>query len=143
MRFSMDVLPRQPFTCAHPVMPHFTLWRNMYRGMRPFLLDEARPLRARPYQGHVALEHVQELRQLVDAEPSHKPSHRCPPRIVRDRPNRPGIPLRIPVPRSGLEDDERLSVEPHALLLVEHRTFRGELDEKRDDGEGDRQEQEK
>src|SRR3970282_2268865 len=29
------------------------------------LLDEARPLRARPYQGHVALEHVQELRQLV------------------------------------------------------------------------------
>jgi len=34
MRFSMDVLPRHPLTCAHPVSPAFTLWRNMYCGMR-------------------------------------------------------------------------------------------------------------
>ncbi len=32
MRFSIDVLPRQPFTCAQPVMPDFTLWRSMYWG---------------------------------------------------------------------------------------------------------------
>ena len=33
MRFSIDVLPRQPFTCAQPVMPAFTLWRSMYCGI--------------------------------------------------------------------------------------------------------------
>ena len=34
MRFSSDVLPRQPLTCAQPVMPALTLWRSMYCGMR-------------------------------------------------------------------------------------------------------------
>ncbi len=34
MRFSSEVLPRQPFTWAQPVMPALTLWRSMYCGMR-------------------------------------------------------------------------------------------------------------
>src|SRR6187455_1928384 len=34
MRFSSDVLPRQPFTWAHPVMPALTLCRSMYCGIR-------------------------------------------------------------------------------------------------------------
>ena len=29
MRFSSDVLPRSPLTCAQPVIPDFTLWRSM------------------------------------------------------------------------------------------------------------------
>ncbi len=29
MRFSSEVLPRSPCTCAHPVMPDLTLWRSM------------------------------------------------------------------------------------------------------------------
>ncbi len=67
MRFSSDVLPRQPLTCAQPGDARLHLVpEHVLRNPVLELLDEEGPLRARADDGHVALEHVPELRQLVD-----------------------------------------------------------------------------
>src|SRR5690348_13705362 len=39
------------------------------------------PMRPRADEGHAPLEHVEELRQLVDAEPAKEPADRRYPRI--------------------------------------------------------------
>ena len=143
MRFSSDVLPRQPFTWAQPVMPGLTLWRSMYCGNCVLeLVHEVRALGPRADERHVPLEHVPELRQFVEVEAPQEAAERRAARVVVTRPDRAGLALGVEAHRAELVDRERPAVEAHALLAVEDRAGRGEADERRDDGERDGQQQE-
>ena len=97
MRFSSDVLPRQPLTCAQPVMPAFTLWRSMYCGMR-CLNCSTKNGRSGPRADdrHVAAQHVPELRQLVEVEAAQPAADRRRARVVVARPDRAGRRPRRP-----------------------------------------------
>ena len=134
MRFSSDVLPRQPLTCAQPVMPGLDLVpQHVLRDAVLELLDEIGTLRPRPDDRHVAAQHVPELRQLVEIEAPQPAPDRRAARVVRRAPRRAGFVLGALVHRAELVDLERLAVEPHALLRVEHRTGRRAPDQRRDD----------
>src|SRR5260221_18527 len=89
---------------------------------------------------HVPLEHVPELRELVDVEPPEDPADWCRTRVVVARPDRAGVVLGPLGHRSELVDVERLPVEPHPLLRIEDRPGRGPLDEQRDDPKEEREE---
>src|SRR5207245_8062221 len=52
----------------------------------PELLDERRSLGARPDQAHVTAQHVEELRQLVEAEAPQHGAERRAPRLGGGRP---------------------------------------------------------
>ena len=92
MRFSSDVLPRQPLTCAQPVMPGLHLvTQHVLRDPVLELLDEVRPLGTRADDRHVAAQDVPELRQLVEVEPAQPAADRRAPRVVVARPDRAGV----------------------------------------------------
>ena len=77
MRFSIDVLPRQPLTWAQPVRPALHLVaQHVLRDPLLELIDEVRPLGPRADQRHVAAQHVPELRHLVDVGPAQEPPDR-------------------------------------------------------------------
>ena len=99
------------------------------------LLDEVRSLGPRADDGHVAAQHVPELRQLVDVEAAQQPADPRRARVVVTRPDRAGVVLGADVHRAELVDVERLAVEPHPLLLVEHGPRGRLLDEERDERE--------
>src|SRR5262249_25009137 len=96
------------------------------------LLDEHRTLGARPDEAHFATEHVDQLRELVERQPAQEPPDRRPPWIIGHRPDGAAQLLRVLLHRTELPDAEYPAIEPHALLTVEHRTSRGELDQQRD-----------
>src|SRR6266516_5877109 len=62
---------------ATPVHLHRPGQPRLYRKPEPVLgavlLDELELLRSRPYEAHLASEHVEKLRQLVDARPPEEP----------------------------------------------------------------------
>src|SRR3989304_4765572 len=99
-------------------------------------LDETRSLRTGPDQPHGTLEHVIELRKLVDAEAAKNAAPGGSSRVLRIRPDRAGLLFRVLVHGAKFVDGERLSVQPHAFLRVEDRTPGGPLDERRDEREG-------
>ena len=132
MRFSSDVLPRQPLTCAQPVMPAFTLWRSMYCGIRCLNCSTKNGRSGRgPTIDMSPLEHVPELRQLVDVVPAQPSADPRRARVVVARPDRARHVFGVDRHRSELVDGERFAVESHALLRVEHRPRRAALDEPR------------
>ena len=133
MRFSSDVLPRQPFTCAQPVMPAFTLCRSMYCGMRCLNCStkngrsgrgptiDMSPLSTFQNCGHSSRSCVRSHgRPASRADPPRRPT---PARCV----------LGVQRHRAELVDGELLAVQAHALLAVEHRAGRAALDQPRDD----------
>ena len=101
------------------------------------LRDEQRTLRPRPDDGHVALEDVPQLRQLVDVRSAQQLADRRPPRILLAREHRTRLGFRILVHRSELVNHERLAVEAHPLLAVEHLAARRQLHQHGDDPERD------
>jgi hypothetical protein len=119
---------------------------------RLVLRDLARDRRPRADDGHLAAQHVDELRQLVDAELAHEPADRGDPRIVLDLEHRAALLvlllerraqlLGVHDHRPELEHVEEAAVQPDALLLEEHRPARGGLDRDRDGHEERRQQRE-
>ena len=88
--FSSMVEPYPYLSCAHPVMPGFTSSRSANSGpARLELVEEHRPLRARPHQAHVAPQHVPELGQLVEPRAPEEPAHRQDPRVSPRSPRPP------------------------------------------------------
>src|SRR6186713_3058153 len=77
------------------------------------LLDEEGALGPRPDDRHVALEHVPELRQLVEVEAAQPAAHRRRPRVVVAHPHRARRVLGVLVHRADLEYGEGAAVEPH------------------------------
>ena len=108
--------------------------QHVLRNLVLELLDEVRPLGPRPDDRHVAAQHVPELRQLVEvraAQEACRAASRADRRSLR--PHRPGLALGVVVHRAELDDRERLAVEAHPLLAVEHRAARGQPDQQRDE----------
>src|SRR5262245_51102545 len=83
------------------------------------LLDEERPLRARTHDGHVALQHVPELRPFVEVVAAQERADPGCAVVVLVRPDRSRLALRVGRHRPELVDGELLAVESHALLRVE------------------------
>src|SRR5258705_1074149 len=98
----------------------------------PELLDEARALRPRPHEAHLAVQHVEELRQLVEARPPQGNAERGTPRIILARPHRSRLRLGVHPHRPELQHPEAPAVDPHALLAIEDGPRRGELERDRD-----------
>ena len=87
------------------------------------LIDEILALRARAHQRHISLQHIPELRQLVEAPLAH---HRPPGRATRVvflRELRTVI-FCVDVHRAKLVDEEGMAVEADPFLPVEDRTGR-------------------
>src|SRR5216117_54629 len=100
----------------------------------PELLDEARALGARADEAHFTAQDVPELGQLVEAEASEEGPEARAPRIVRPRPDGPGLALGVHAHRAELEHAEALAVQAHPLLAEEDGPRGGELEE-----DGDRE----
>src|SRR6266852_3741707 len=64
---------------------------HIARHAPPEFLDEARALRARPHEAHLAAQHVEELRQLVEARPSQERPEGGAAWIIRARPHGAGL----------------------------------------------------
>src|SRR5215204_792554 len=91
------------------------------------LLDEVGTFWSWSDDRHVAAQHVPELRQLVEVEPAQEAADPGSARVVVSGPDGAGVVFRAHVHRAELVDVERLAVETHPLLLVEHRAGRSAL----------------
>src|SRR5438445_690092 len=76
---------------------------HVARHPAPELLHEARALRARPDEAHLAPEHVEELRQLVEARAPEEDAERRAAWIIRARPDGPGLLLGVHAHRPELQ----------------------------------------
>src|SRR6266567_2153328 len=104
--------------------------------------DELGPFGARPDKRHLAPEHVEKLRKLVEAQPAQQSAEPCGSRIVLARPHRAARVLGADGHRAELEHREATPVPRHPLLTIEHRARRGELDRDRDhEKKGSREQQ--
>src|SRR5579872_4685725 len=83
------------------------------------LLDEFRTLGPRPDRAHVSLQHVEELRKLVDMSGSKKPPNASHSRIGLLRPYG-AVALGVHDHRSEFVGTEHASADTHALLHVEN-----------------------
>ena len=85
--------PREPLMAAQPVMPGFMRWRWAYsatslaRSRRR--RSSCRRMRPRADQRHLALQHVDQLRQLVEAGAADEAADAGDARVVDERPAAP------------------------------------------------------
>src|SRR5690606_5143450 len=68
--------------------------------------------RTRAYKSHVALEHIEDLRQLIDTDFSDKGSNPSDPRVIFLRPDRLPALFRINTHTAKLDDIKALAVQP-------------------------------
>src|SRR5882762_10754153 len=94
----------------------------------PEFLDEARALRTRPHETHLAAKHVEELRQFVEARSPEKRPEAGAAWIVRTSPHRTGFSLGVDAHSPELEHAEPLAVDAHPLLTIENGPGRHELE---------------
>ena len=123
MRFSSDVLPRQPLTCAQPVMPGLHLVaQHVLRDAVLELLDEVAAARAagrRSTCRRAARSRAAAARRGSSGAGSGRAA--CTRGSSSRAHTGPVSRFGVVVHRAELEDRERLAVEAHALLAVEHR----------------------
>ncbi len=81
--------------------------------------------------GHVAVQHVEELRQLIQRRPAQKAAQRSDPRVVARRLQH-HIGVFLDAHAAKFPDHDRAAVQPVAALAEQHRAGRGELDGCRD-----------
>ena len=86
----------RPLRPAADARPHLVAAGLLGRVERQILRQQ----RPRPNQRHVALQHIDKLRQLVDRRGAHKPPHTRQPLSIRQQ-----LPLRIPIVHHCLELD--------------------------------------
>src|SRR3546814_11474389 len=91
------------------LLPYTTLFRSEFRA-----------LRARPDETHLALDDVDDLRQLIDSELADDATDIGDPGIVARRPHRP-VGFRIDRHATELDDIEGATVQANALLRSEER----------------------
>ncbi len=90
--------------------------------------DKIRALRPRPDQGHVALKHIDQLRQFVKAGFTQETAKPGSPFFARLRPNRTGFGFGIHRHRAELQHVERTVVPANPFLPIKHRAWRTQLD---------------
>src|SRR5690242_7860295 len=82
------------------------------------LIYEVGALRPRPDEAHLALQYVEELRQLVDSIASQHASYAGDSVIVRGSPARRSVVLRIDAHAAKFCNPEKLAALPHPFLSV-------------------------
>ena len=97
------------------------------------LVNKGRSLGTRADQRHLALEHIPQLRQLVDRPLAQESTDGGAAGITADRPHRAGGRFGVHPHRAELPDHERFAVEPHTLLAVENRATIIEPDDQCED----------
>src|SRR5579862_8550109 len=97
------------------------------------ILDQFRALGPGAHEAHVPLQHVPELRHLVDIPRPHEGSHTQAPRVVLDGPLRAGAALGIQPHAADLEHLEGLAVAAHPPLAIENRAGRFEVNQEAED----------
>ena len=95
-------------------------------------VNEHRPLRPRADQAHVAFEHIDKLRQFVQARCPNERSEPGAARIVFLRPDRAGLLLGIDAHAAEFQHLKHAAVQAAPFLTVEHRAGAGELDKSGD-----------
>src|SRR5688572_6259372 len=85
------------------------------------ILDELRPFGTRADEAHVPLEHVPELRQLIEARFPQKTPNRGDTGIVCLRPDRAGLRFGVHAHRAELVHHEMAIAISDAHLMVERR----------------------
>ena len=132
------------------MIPGLTLSRKRCSGA--VALDQLDLLRARPDDRHLAAQHVDQLRQLVEAEPAQEAPDAGHAGVVGELEHRVAQVVEadhVLEPVLGVGDHgpelvhlERAAVEPGAGLVEEHGPAAVELDRDRDQGEERGREQE-
>ena len=118
----------RPLICHKPVIPGLTL--RTFAWWTPYFASSMSPSIRGPDQAHVAHQHVEELRQLVEARLAQKPSNGCDAWVVGDLEvgGVLGAQLRVVVHplvrvlhhRAKLQHAERAAVEAGDRPPVEH-----------------------
>ena len=93
---------------------------------------QRRTLGSRPDQAHLAPQHVDDLRQLVEMVPAQHPADRGAARIAPHRPHRSGTLLGVLGHGAELEHPEHPSVPSQPRLAVEHGTSALDAERQRD-----------
>jgi hypothetical protein len=97
--------------------------------------DEERPLGAGSNKAHIAAQHVQDLREFINAKFSDNRSHSRNARVTLCRPPRPPIRLGIDTHAAEFQDGKDAAVQPDPRLAVEDRPAAFELDRARGQSE--------
>src|ERR1700691_3636774 len=91
-------------------------------------LHKFRPLRARTYKMHVALQHAPQLRNFIEPRNAQELARARDSRIIVQGPGCPCIRFGVHSHGAELVAVKNSSPTPHALLAVQHRTRRIQLD---------------
>ena len=86
--------------------------------------------RSRADQRHVAGDHMQELRELIDLEPAKPPTHKRDFGVIK-RHQLLGVRCSIAAHGSKLNQAERLTVQAAANLRKKNRSTTGQFDQER------------
>jgi hypothetical protein len=95
------------------------------------LVDEIGALRPRTDEAHVAAQHAEDLRQLVDPGGADEAAHAGDPLVAERCPARHAVLLGVLAHAAELEQGIDPAVEPDALLAIEHRAPALQLDRDR------------
>ena len=130
----------RPLTCAQPVMPGSTARRPSWRGVYCSTCDAHG--RARADQAHVAPQHVDQVRQLVEREAAQQRAHARDARIALVH-RQPGAHrLGAAHHRAQLQQVEVAAAAAHPALAVDRRAAALEADREAGEREQRRGEQE-
>ena len=99
---------------------HFVA-KHVVRKLVAELLHELRALGTRADDAHVADQHIEQLRQLVERPRANPAADLRAPGIVFLSPLCAGLALRADAHRAELDDVERLAIESHPHLAIEDR----------------------
>src|SRR5690606_28378517 len=105
-----------------------TVTHAVVRNFLREIVDEHRTFRARTDEAHIADEHVDDLRDLINAGAAHKAADTGHAAVVALRPARDAVFLGIRPHAAKLIYGEGLTVGADALLAVENRTRAVETD---------------
>ena len=114
---AIGIVDLRPAGQAGPDRMAFAIERQLLRQ----LLDEFRPLRPWPHQRHVAFQHVDQLRQLVNSRAAEKPADGGDPVVAGGGPDR-ARRFRIDAHGTQFQDLENAPAQGHALLAIENRS---------------------
>jgi hypothetical protein len=96
---------------------------------------DARVLRPRPHDRHVATQNVDQLRQLIQLDPSQEAPEAKHARVSGRGDDAPAIAVRLDMHRAQLVHREHLAVASGQACTEENRPFAAESDADRDECE--------
>ena len=94
--------------------------------------DKFRPLGPRPDKTHIALEHVEDLCQFVQAQAANAPPDPGHTAVIRSRPARTAVGLGVLAHAPELEEMKHLPIQPDPTLAIDNLAARTVLEQNRE-----------